>query len=394
MGMIGSLGRWGGGLAAGCAALSALLLPFPRTTPQSWTGAPPAPLAAEMTALTKAAGDAYAAVRTYRNAQALNRWSGAAVGRETTLVRLDASVPPAIAPEVRAIVGEQWRSLGTATSAANAEVYVYVDSTAIPRAAGALAGRRALEPRGLVDVTFALPPATDGTRCVTLVRLRGTSRANVAALGNRTVIGVCGIFAAFGTPGTQVATWLAANAYRCARESDWSVARAPSIDASARYALREPAARCLAGTLGAFNEALGLTSGTRGPAGRSRQRVEWVLDPSLAIRDEHRGVSRSTLGDAERTLLADAVRSLGPERFARFWRAPSPPDAAFAATAGVGLSEWTRQWLARTYGARPARPSVRVRDVVYLVGALAVALLVAATPRQRVLSGRWLATRA
>ena len=389
MGMIRSVWPWIAGVTIGCAAIAALLLPFPPTRPETWPGAP-APLAAEVAALTKAVGDARVAVRTYRNTQALQRWSAAAATGETTLVRMDAGVPAPVAREVRAIIGDQWQSLGTAASAASAEVYVYVDSTTIPRAAGAQAARQAPEARGLVDVTFALPAATDGKRCVTLIRLRGTSPANVAALRARSAIGVCGFFAAFGTPGVGVGAWLVASRYRFARQSDWSVARAPATDGSGRYTLSAPAARCLTGMTAACGEALELEGGAG--ARRATERLDWVLDPSMP-EGWRGGIARSTLGDAEGALLADAVRSLGPDRFRRFWHSGSPAAAAFAVANGIGLEAWTQQWLTRTYGAPPARPYVAARDLIWLGVALAVALLVAATPRHRVLSGRWFTER-
>jgi hypothetical protein len=93
----------------------------------------------------------------------------------------------------------------------------------------------------------------------------------------------------------------------------------------------------------------------------------------------------TTFGIAEDQLLADAARSLGAERFRQFWRASAAPDTAFLAAAGVGLDEWTQQWLSRTYGAAPSRPSVRTRDVFWLAIAAPLTLLIAARPRQRIL---------
>jgi hypothetical protein len=92
------------------------------------------------------------------------------------------------------------------------------------------------------------------------------------------------------------------------------------------------------------------------------------------------------LGDADEELLADAVRSVGAERFARFWRSPLGPDSAFRAAAGTAIEPWTQRWLTRVYGALPPRPRARKSDLLWLSIALTVGLFVARRPRERVLA--------
>lgn len=383
MGM--TLWRWIAGVAVGCAAIAAMLLPFPPTTPRTWATNAPAPLLGEMRKLTAAAGEAYAGVRAYRAAQALDRWTSVSRGADTTLIRLDRSVPPNVAATVRATVAEQWAGLATPVSGADAEVFVFVDSTSIPRAADSLGSRRLLEPRRFVDVAFALPQATDGKRCVALVRLRGSSPAHLNALGNQSLVGTCGFFAAFGSPGDRVRTWLAATGYRFARRSDWSVARPPATDVTSLYSLSESAGECLTGSRAGCAAALWTNASPNNVGPGSVGRLAWVLDPTVLTSARNAAMRSTTLGSAEDQLLADAARSLGAERFRQFWRASSAPDTAFLAAAGVGLDEWTQQWLSRTYGAAPSRPSVRMRDLFWLTVAAPLGLLIAARPRQRVL---------
>lgn len=377
--------RWSAGVAVGCVAIAAMLLPFPPTAPRTWATNTPAPLAAEMRKLTAAAGDAHAGVRAYRAVQALDRWASVSKAADTTLVRIDGSVPPNVSAAVRAAVAEQWAGLGTSVSAADAEVFVYFDSTSIARSGDTLGTRRVLEPRRFVEVAFALPQATDGRRCVALVRLRGTSPAHLNALRSQSLVGTCGFFAAFGSPGGHVQTWLAATGYRFARRSDWSVARAPATDVTSLYTVSESAGQCLTGSRSGCAEALRVNASPgdveRGPI----RRLAWILDPSVVTTATSTGTPATTLGSAEDQLLADAARSLGTERFRQFWQASSSPDTAFLAAAGVGLDEWTQQWLSRTYGAAPSRPSVRLRDLFWLAIAGPIALLIAARPRQRVL---------
>jgi len=374
--------RWSAGVAMGCAAIAALLLPFPPTVPETWTSAAPAPLALELASLTQVAGEAHAAVRSYRAAQALDRWSAARSDADTALVRVDRNVPPAVADKARSIVREQWSVLATPVSAQHAEVFVYVDSTPIPRVDGAATTRRWLEPRGPVDVAYALPGATGGKECVVLVRLRGVSESHVDALRSQSLVGICGFYGAFGLPGNGIQDWLVRSSYRFARRSDWSVARAPVTDASSVYALREAAARCLTGDAGACRGALRLEPPHAVGEPQPGDRLEWVLDATAPPNS----TAPAFLGDAEDELLADAVRSVGAERFARFWRSASAPDSAFRSAAGIAIEPWTQRWLARVYGALPPRPSARVSDLLWLSIALAVSLLVARRPRERVLA--------
>jgi len=374
--------RWSASVALGCTAVTALLLPFPPTVPETWTSAAPPPLAAELARLTQVAGQVHEAVRGYRAAQALDRWSAARSGADTTLVRIDRGVPRAVAANVRGVVREQWAALATPVSAQYAEVFVYVDSTAIPRVDTAATTRRWLEPRRLFDVTYALPGATGGRECVVLVRLRGVSDAHLDALRSASLIGTCGFYAAFGLPGNGIHDWLVRSNYRFARRSDWSVGRAPVTDASALYGLHETAARCLTGNPGACRSALRLESPSGNLAPQPGHRLEWVLEETVLPG----ATAPASLGDADEELMADAVRSLGAERFARFWRSASAPDSAFVSAAGIAIEPWTQRWLTRVYGAVPSRPSARVSDLLWLSIALAVGLFVARRPRERVLA--------
>jgi hypothetical protein len=382
MGM--TLLRWATGLALGCLAVTVVLVPFPPTVPRVWEAAPPAPLAEELSGLTRAASAAHLAVRSYRADRALDRWSAAAPKSETTLVRIDASVPPTIAEDARRVAAEQWAALGTPVSGTHAQVFVYLDTTTIPRAADSTARRRVLEPARFADVAFALPGATDNRRCVALVRLRGVSPAHVAALHSQSLIGVCGFFGAFGLPGAEIGRWLAATGYRVARRSDWSVARAPATDASSLYGLSEPAGRCLTGHRDGCSKALRLGVGASAFGRPPENRLAWVLD--VAQPPNAAGASTvPSLGDAEGQFLADAVRAVGHERFARFWQASAKPGAAFEGATGVSFEEWTKRWLARTYGAPSARPGVHVGDLVWLASLAPFALLIAVRRRERVL---------
>ena len=383
-----TLWRWIAGVTVGCGALAAALLPFPESVAERWTTSPSEPLAGEASRYTADVGRAQAALGAYRAATALELWRTATRAADTASVRVDRSIPTTIAADVRAIAAEQWRALGS-TSAAHAEIFVYVDSTTLPRASVEGTMRRSLEPRRFVEVAFALPEATDGARCVALVRLRGTTPAHVDALRHQSLVGVCGFFAAFGLPGSGIRRWLEATDYRVARRSDWHVALAPAIDAAAVYGVGAAGGRCLTGEPAACLDVLGVGA-EEGQAGTMASgAAALVFGGTGPVSAVDRVRSRSELGNVEAELLMSAVREFGAERFGRFWRSEAFPDAAFATATGVTLDVWTRQWLTRTFGALPTRPTVRLSYVVWLGLAAPLLLVVAARPRERVLAEGW-----
>ena len=382
------LWRWSTGVALGCASLAALLLPFPPSVPQRWTPSAPAPLAREVSRLAADVGRTGAAVRAYRAATGLDRWRTARRTSDSVSIRIDGSVPPAIAAAARSVAAEQWAALGSA-SGAHAEVFVYVDSTTLARAATSVTSRRPLESRRLVDVAFALPEATDGSRCVSLVRLRGTTPAHVDALRLQSLVGACGFFAAFGLPGADIRQWLEATDYRAARRSDWHIALAPATDASAMYDLGAAGRRCMKGERGGCLEMLGAERSGRSARRDPSTSSPLLLDSFGPLGTANRARSRSELGNVEGELLMSAVREFGPERFGRFWRSSAAPDVAFSQATGVTLDAWTPAWLSRTIGALPTRPTIRGSHVVWLAVAFPLLLTVAARPRERVLAERW-----
>jgi len=319
--------------------------------------------------------------------QGLERWRAASARGDTTLVRLDASVPAALQSTVRMAAEDQWATLAPRASAAAAEVFIYIDSSTIPRATVVDTERRALEPRRFVDVSFAMP-AVGRARCVTLVRLRGTSAAHVAALRNQSLLGPCRFYASFGLPGNGVRVWLGSTRYRFVRRSEWAVPRAPAIDPSALYTLGKQGTRCLTGTPSACTTSLGLGSPSSVAEPDATNPLAGDFDAARTSSMTATAPDTRSLGEDEGALLADAVRDIGSERFAEFWRSDLEPDVAFAAATGETLGNWTQRWLGRSYGPVPDSPAPRASSVVWLAVISAIGLFVAARPRQAVLSER------
>jgi hypothetical protein len=197
--------RWAGGVFACCALTAAVLLPIPKVPGPAWFDASPKPLTSHIEALMTAARDRNDAVRSYRVSRALARWHAQ---RSTDAVQIDASVPAPVAEFMRSTVQEQWQRAGNLASSTHAGVFVYFDTSAIPMPPARES--RSVDVRRTADVWYALPQITDGARCVVLVRVRSAAIAQLTPLRERSLLGPCAYYAAFGQPGPNVRRWLEA----------------------------------------------------------------------------------------------------------------------------------------------------------------------------------------
>jgi hypothetical protein len=172
------------------------------------------------------------------------------------------------------------------------------------------------------------------------------------------------------------------------------VPRAPAVDAARVYGLGEPGGRCLTREPSACVEALGAADAAPPADSRTPRSYDRVIDGTLPSTASALGAPAGALGDIEPELLLSAVRELGADRFGKFWRSPGSPAAAFESAFGTSLDSWTYPWVVRTYGSIADRPTIRLRDVVWLALALPLLVVVAARHRARVLSERFAGIRA
>jgi hypothetical protein len=172
------------------------------------------------------------------------------------------------------------------------------------------------------------------------------------------------------------------------------VPRAPAVDAARVYGLGEPGGRCLTRQPSACVEALGAADAAPPAESRTPRSDDWVIDGTLPPNASALGAPAGVLGDIEPELLLSAVREFGADRFGKFWRSSGSPAAAFESAFGTSLDSWTYAWVVRTYGSIADRPTIRLRDVVWLALALPLLVVVAARHRARVLSERFAGIRA
>ena len=242
---------------------------------------------------------------------------------------------------------------------------------------------------------YLLPDSSDRSTCLVFFqstywasRLRALPRpANrdlgfEAALQN--ALGPCAFYAAFGAPGQDIARWLRSRRFDLALYPRWE--RTPTTGTGFEWLLpdrtqpwfwgqvyRYPpnAIACLAGRL--ENCRAAVLSGDRatGPSPSVLTTERWWWHQGLVGGDHY---------------LADVVRSIGPERFRRFWSSDLPVDTALATALRMPVGEWTRGWQAGLVPPIRLGPSVSPGSVTLslLLAAMALAFVLRTVARREV----------
>jgi hypothetical protein len=302
-----------------------------------------------------------------------------------TRVRRDAAMPAALMARLDRLADRAIRLAPDSNGTGTDIVFLY-DTLSTMRGASVR--------RGGTSTDYVLPRAA-GERCTVLVHVEqegdtprnraGTFATESAA---RQLLGPCAYYRAFGIPGARVEAWLRERGWMFVGDGSWHEATPPyqfantgywgptfgfggaSLGATSVPVLLEmnmDGARCAWGQAAACDRVL-LTRQRRLPAVIDGN-VLFYSYPFLNRGDEWYG-SRP-FGRRERHLLADMVRTLGRERFARFWSSSEPVPAAFAQVAGEPLDAWATRWTSEQYGSAPARGA----GMGWWAGLMSVALI-------------------
>lgn len=180
------------------------------------------------------------------------------------------------------------------------------------------------------------------------------------------IAGPCLYYRAFGMPGPQVDAWLRMRGWSLAEGGSWSQGSSQAhfgddqrwqnimplqailgmkTSVPFLYGMSINGVRCVAARVDACDRAL-LEKDRFGPV---------LLDGTLLsqpFRSWYRdGWSTRGLGWREWMLLADMVRTVGRDRFGRFWTSNQAVPAAFESATGEPVGEWTTRWAVWQYGA-------------------------------------------
>lgn len=233
--------------------------------------------------------------------------------------------------------------------------------------------------RPLLNLEYMLPASAFNDRCTVVVEMEDLYWGDLPK--PQSLLGPCAYYEAFGPPGPAVDRWLRARGWAFGQRNSWNRAEQwrllvegrfpgdmrPVADTLAHESLGIGAARCATGDVEQCQKSV-LESGPSEFApvwGAGFMSANGL--PTVA------GARQRWLGPADDMLLSEMVRTLGPERFAAFWRSDKEPAQAFKDAAGVSIGEWTRDWMQREYGKQTRGPTVNyagfgLTGIILLVG--------------------------
>lgn len=278
----------------------------------------------------------------------------------------DAALP---AEYVTVLDSAGWRALAPVRDSGLVGIDVVFLFDTVTKLRGATV-RRSWSPRS----DYVLPRSAS-ERCRVIIhvpaptefRRRALAEWRSAAAAER-IGGPCLYYRAFGMPGTQVDTWLRTRGWSFAEGGSWNQASTQvNLAREQRWLFNTPAqvilgantslpflygmsldgVRCVAARFDACD---------RGLVERSRFGPRLVNGNMLNhqyLSWDSEGWNNRGLGRREWMLLAGMVRTLGRDRFGRFWTSNLPVPAAFESASGEPVGAWTSRWAVAEYGKLP-----------------------------------------
>jgi len=342
---------WIAGAVGGCALIALAYVPprgaAPRNGPRFFASQLAAPTAARRRAqaIAEEWRETDASLHLLADRQQM-KWDSSRVG-PAILFRGSAPSPAAVRT-VEAVADTMWRGLGLGETKVRAVLVIGLE-----HAPGAIEGPTPDQNR----VAFLTPDSTDRTTCIAYLPANNFWTAVLLGHAPRHMepqwlerwlqsgLGPCAFYAAYGTPGRSVRSWLAAR--------NWDVAlylgthgiageRFSSVNflGDSRYSwywdgvysFPPATVACLAGR----------PEGCRSAVLEGAHDDARIAVPEI-VRLEQGWWRKQRLLPGER-FLADVARDVGRDRFQTFWTSPLPVDTALAAALRQPVGEWTERW--------------------------------------------------
>jgi len=288
--------------------------------------------------------NADAAVRLLEDRQQVKRDSSRA---SPTIVFRGATLPPNSVHNVDALMDSMWRELGLGETKVRVTLVIELQ-----RPHGSADSPTPLQDR----VAYLGPDSTHRTTC--MVDLPAGPYWTLLMLGKRDTryfggfaqwlqagLGPCAFYAAYGTPGRPVQSWLAARNWDVGRYlGSHGIAgeRFSSLDLMGDprthwywdgvYSFPPATVACLAGR----------PSGCRAAVLAGAAEEGTIPIPNVVL-VERRWWRAQHLLPGER-YLGDVARAVGRDRFLSFWTSGQPVDTALAAALKRPVGEWTADW--------------------------------------------------
>ena len=386
--MASRLSLWIGGTAAGAALIALAALSGDRTPPPRGAGTvvegpkarwaqQAARLAAEWSGV-----EVRRRLARYRDALADAADSARAAGGTSPLLLIDGPATSAQRAELSGWLARFWHEAAPLGFKVAVALVVVRDADA--------RGTPGQPTFQLPPETFLFPDSSHRAMCVAVMHdeyygrmffdaaRKVPFRAGDALRWITRGLGPCAFYGAYGVPGREMGRWLSGRGFRFALSPEWWTEE-PAPTYWIAYLDQPPARQPPGWWVSTYAQVS--WSGVACYGGEADRCAADVFD-SGAIADSQPSVYRPGMEWRDQPFfdagqyLSDLARTLGPDRFARFWTADVPVDSAVVLATGKPLSEWTLAWARRNgphvrLGAAPAPLDV-------LTGSLAALLALGA----------------
>ena len=268
------------------------------------------------------------------------------VSPQLPLVRIDPRIPSEIAQRVRDRFLDEWRE-----ASANAPRYPVALVVTVVTVDTVLRSP-------VLTGAIALPEAPDAP-CAVVVSVSPGYVPRLGLAGSQRFLGACGFFAAFGAPGSEVASWLRSTRLASARYlvAPWSITRdSGRIDIRAGFSFTYgyvgsiEMVACRAGRVSACANLLSPDRRALPPMASTRPALWDELasyEPGTEVYSYGWGWYAGGRGVYQSGLLAALAKDLGSERFGEIWRGPNSLAESYESEAGRPLTAWVADHLAQ-----------------------------------------------
>lgn len=323
---------------------------------------------------------------------------------EQFAVRIDPAYGPALSRAIETKLRERW-----SRTERGAKMPVVI--AAVVDSATTVSGFPRRKPGGLLlPITTFLPSAATGSRCVSIVRIpvavneRTPKFIATNVISSETIdglLGPCAFYATFGAPGAKVEAWLRDGAWSLAHHADWSNS-APQWDAErshvgpglpflegfamggqawrVRQVLRTRGIACLGGAEGECTRAAIDGADFSGDSLWHANVVSSTGTNQLAF---YMPTPPTNLGPYDGWVLSEMARSMGSDRFAKFWQSQESVPEAFKAASSRDLDGWIRDWGTQIYGPIEVGPGLPLSSIIAGLLTLGLAVFVATSIARR-----------
>ncbi len=245
---------------------------------------------------------------------------------------------------------------------------------------------------------FYILPSRPTDRCVVVIPIGYENayqyvRTMYTEDARRQILGPCAYYAAFGLPGASVREWLRLRGALLALGGSWT--RNTQASDGRQYESYLSANSYFPGPPPSFF--LFSNRGVNCLVGDAETCESLVLERSIPTGQQSVGsavrlgyrlgpISQrngAELGGRETELLADMLRSLGRERFARFWTSNQPVPQAFEQASGMRLGEWVSTWAAQSVARYDSGPKIPATSLVSALGIVIACVLFAVFAARR-----------